>query len=184
MAIPPAIVFQNKIASLKPTSATDWAPNLAAAVASLVNGMVSLSPLMGSITFTFQQSVFATQLMSIPPGNMAAVQANLIATAWASAVQASTLVVAPGSFLGVPAPPTLFSVVMVSMIDAASIASAKAFLAAQLSAAQPVSIGVQNKFGSAIHDAFLMLTATVSGLNSIPSPSGPTPLMAPMNHFS
>ena len=184
MPIPPAIIFQAKIAGLAPTPGPDWAFNMASAVASLVNNMVMLTTVTGATQFTFQQAIFAAQLASIAPGPVAAVQAQLFAQAWASAVQASILVVAPGAFMGAPAPPTLFSVVATSLIDPPSIVAAQSALAVKLAAAAPVPVGIQNAYGTAIHDAFLLLTATVTGINSVSPPVGPQPLIAPLCPFS
>lgn len=157
---------------------------MASAIASLVNNLVTLTTVTGATQFTFQQAIFAAQLASIPPGPVAAVQAQLFANAWASAVQASILVVAPGAYFGAPAPPTLFSVVAATIIDPPSVIAASSFLALQLAAAAPVAVGIQNTYGSAIHDAFLKLTATVTGINSVSPPAGPQPLIVPLSPFS
>jgi hypothetical protein len=182
MPIDPEQVWIDAFAALAPQKGPMWAQPMADAVDARVTGKVALNGLTGSVTFTFNKAVFMAQLMALTPTPDAAAGMMGFANAWGAAMLASTLVVAPGSFFPAPAPATLWSVVFATVIDGASIETAKQALVAELMAVAPAKDAKESKFPPAFRNAFLKCTASVNGLNSLPPPTagpGPLPFSAP-----
>jgi hypothetical protein len=69
------------------------------------------------------------------------------------------------------------------LIDPPSIVAAQQFLAAQLPNLPNDEKASDSQFGPTLRKAFLMLTCTVTGLNSLPPPAPPAPLLAPVTPF-
>ena len=167
-------------ADLKPDKTPAWAAAMADAVDARVTGKVELSGLIGKPTFTFNKAVFAAQLMALKPVPDAVAGMTGFANAWATAMTASTMVVTPGSALGAPSPATLWSVIFTSLIDASSVQLAKTLLISTLPTIPLVKDATQSKFGATFRKAFLMCSASVTGLNTLPPPpAGPGPLPLP-----
>jgi len=183
MPIDPEVKFKKTIANLRPEQTPQWAKKLSDAIDGLVTNKAQLAGITGSVVFTFNKSVFMAQLMALTFTPVAAVAAQIIGLAWGAAMQASTMVVPAGSYLGTPSPATTWSVVTASMIDPPSIAAAQAGLISTLSVMQAVKNAEDSALGSALYKAFTQCTATVSGLDSTPSPSGPLPLSSPLTPF-
>lgn len=182
MPIDPEQQWTDAFANLATDKSPNWAMAFASAVDERVTGKAQLTGILGSVTFTFNKALFATQLMSLSPSPVAPAAMMGFANAWATAMSASQMVVAPGSAFGAPAPPTLWSVIFTSMLDAPMIQSGKAFLASTLSALPPAKNAKDSKFGATFRSAFLMCTASITGLNSLPIPPagpGPLPFAAP-----
>ena len=186
MTINPQSDWIEGFAKLPKVPDSSWADNMANKVDSFVTSKVALTGLTGSVTFTFNKSVFASMLRALSPVTSSAAGTLSFANAWGAAITASSIVVLPGAYLISPSPPTLFSVIISSLIDPPSIALAVQFLATTLASAVPVPDANSSIFGPTFRSAFLMCTATVTGLNSLPIPPagpGPQPLVAPLLPF-
>jgi hypothetical protein len=182
MPIPPEPQWKSTIDGLKPDSTPNWTKALADAVDGLVTNQAGLTGITGSVVFTFSKSIFMAQLLLVSATPLTAVAAQAIGVAWGTAMAASIIVVPPGSSLGAPTPPTIWSV-CASLIDPSSVAAAQAALIADLTTMQPVKNANDSKLGPAFRKAFVSCTATVTGLNSVPPPAGPVPLLAPLTPF-
>lgn len=183
MPMDPEPKWKEALGSIAPASGVQWAMKMADAVDGLCTSKAQLSGITGSVTFTFNKAIFAAQLLAVAPSPTTAIAAQVMANCWATAMQASMIVVAPGSSFGSPAPPTLWSVVIMSMLDVPSIMLAKTALIAELTVLQFVKEEKKSPLGPAFRNAFLKCTATVNGLNSLPPPPagpGPLPLIVPV----
>lgn len=181
--IDPSSKWEEALGSLEPSSSPAWAGKMADAVDSLVTNKAQINGITGSVTFTFNKAIFQAQLMALAFTPLTAVAAQAIGMAWGAAMQVSTIVVAPGACMGSPAPPTLWSIIILSMIDIPMVTLAQASLIAEITLLQPVKEKGKSPLGPALFNAFSKCTATVSGLNSLPPPPagpGPLPLMAPL----
>ena len=183
MAMPPVNDWIDGFAGLTPAGIPDWATNMADLVDSLVTGKVALMGLTGSVTFTFNKAAFMAALLTISIAPSAAIGAQNFATAWQMGMLASTIVVAPGAFIGVSTPPTLFSVVASSILDPVGIVAGKAILSSNLATALPVSDAQLSVIGPSFFAAFSLCSSTVTGMNSVSPPIGPLPLTAPLLLF-
>jgi hypothetical protein len=183
MPIDPEDKFKKAIAGLKPESTPQWAKKMADAVDGLVTNKAQLTGITGSITFTFNKAIFMTQLMALTFTPLAPVAAQAIGLAWGTAMLASTIIVAPGASLGAPTPATTWSVVIASLIDPPTITVAQTGLIATLAVMQAVKKAEDSALGPALYKAFTQCTATVTGLNSLPPPAGPLPLLSPLTPF-
>lgn len=162
---------------LDPTG-TAYPMNLANFVGDRVDGKLSTVTITSSASFTFNRAVFAAGITGLPPSPTPIAGATAIATAWQTAIVASTMTVPPGAFIGSPAPSTTYSVVFSSIpIPGSGFSS----LVAGLIAAPLASGPMQSAFPKELRKAFGLLTYTVSGLTSnLPPPvdTGPLPLVA------
>lgn len=183
MPMDPEPKWKEALGSIPPSSGIQWAMKMADAVDGLCTGKAQLSGITGSVSFTFNKAIFAAQLLSVAPSPTTAIAAQVMANCWSTAMMASMIVVAPGSSFGSPALPTLWSVVILSMLDIPSIMLAKVALGVELTVLQVVQKEKESPLGPAFRNAFLKCTATVSGLNSLlppPAGPGPLPLIVPM----
>ena len=179
MSLEPLSVWKSTLAALPPTNTGAWSANFASWYATRT---LPISPdpsvfLASGFLFTFNSAIFQTQLSALMPVNNAVAGITGFANAWEAAILASTVLVAPGSALVPPSPPTIFSVVATSIIDAPSIALGKLKLLELVSAPQ-VPDANDSQFPEKFRDATMLLTFTVTGINSI-APV-PTPLVAPL----
>lgn len=174
--------WKDTLAALPKVADTSWAANFAGWYADRIVGITTnpanLVPV--GFTFTFAQPVFAAQLLALTPVGDALSGITGFANAWETALLATTVAVSPGSAIPPPTPPTIFSVVTTTVIDPASIAAGKAKIL-ELVTAPPVADAQNSLFPVKFRDATLLLTITVTGLDSQPPPSagpGPQPLVA------
>lgn len=176
----PADTWAKKFKDLKPVADPSWSMTLATTVGSLVTGKLEIATIMGSpATFNFMVPTFAGALASLAPVQTAPEGAKGFADAWEAAINSSIMLVLPGAYVGAPAPPTLYSVVFSTIVDPPSVALAKVGLISALVAIKP-SEDAAKDFASAFRNAFLALTWTTQGLNSLPPPpAGPGPLPFP-----
>jgi hypothetical protein len=165
-------VWGNKLTNLNPTKNTTWARAFADAVDSLTTSKMELTNIKTTpAMFTFAKAVFEAQLVVLKPTKSAQEGAKNFANAWATAVQSSLMVVAPGATIGLPpAPANTFSAVSGTLLDPGSLTAAKAGLVADILSVKPDPKNA-NAFARAFRKAFLALTYTTTGLNSVP----PTP---------
>ncbi len=180
MAIDPLSTWKSTLAALPKVADASWAANFAAWYAGRIVGITTdpsaLVPT--GFVFTFNQALFASGLSSLGPTPSAVAGITAFADAWLASMQASTAVVAPGSFAPPSSPTTLFSVVNSTTIDAASMTAARSKLL-ELTSAAPVADANDSEFPVKFREATLLLTITVIGLDSQPPPSagpGPQPL--------
>lgn len=179
MAIDALQIWKDELAALPKVADTSWAANFAAWYADRLAGITtSPSALVPTgFVFTFAEAIFAAQLLSLTPTTSALAGITGFANAWEAALNATTVVVGPGSFKPPSSPATLFSVVATTIIDPPSIALGKAKLL-ELVTAPPVADPQNSQFPVKFREATLLLTITVSGTNSI-TPT-PTPLTVPL----
>ena len=181
MAVDPLATWKSTLAALPKVSDSSWADNFAAWYAGRIVG-ITTSPsafVPTGFTFTFARSLFASNLRALGPTVSAVAGITAFANAWLAAMQASVAVVAPGSFKPPTTPKTLFSSIVSTMIDPASTTAARAKLI-ELVTAPAVDDANNSQFPVKFRDATLLLTITVTGLDSEPPPSagpGPQPLV-------
>jgi len=184
MPIDPENSWIETVNKLPPTkTAPEGFKALAKAVDACVTSKAQLTGIVGPPpTFTFNKALFLTGLLSMGPVPATPAGVTAFVQAWAGAVTASVMVVSPGSAFGAAAPPTLFSVVISAILDPPSLAAAQSALIAELTASglKPVKNYKDSKVGPGMLKAFKLLSYTVTGLNSIPPPAGPLPLVAPL----
>jgi hypothetical protein len=156
---------------------------LADAVDTGVSNKAELQGIVGTFAFTFNKAVFYASLQALVPTADPASGPASFASAWGQALMASIMVVPPGNSVGPASPPTTFSVVASTLIDPASLTLAQTYLQGQLvkAGANPVKMAEDGLIGPAIRQAFLKVTFSIIGLNSVSPPAGPLPLLAPMN---
>jgi hypothetical protein len=179
MALEPLNIWKSTLAALPPTAGA-WAPQFSAWYAARI---LPISPdpsifVAAGFLFTFNSAIFQTQLTALAPVNNALAGITGFANAWEAAILASTVLVSPGSALVPPTPATIFSVVATSLIDTSSIALGKAKLLELVSAPQ-VPDANDSQFPEKFREATMLLTMSVTGINSIVPPAGPLPLAAP-----
>lgn len=181
MPMDPLNIWVKEISGLKADSGKsgDWADKLADVVDQRVTGKLGVVGVIGQVSYTFNKSIFATMLKLSSPTPAAADAAMKIANAFEAAASASTLIVPPGSALGAPAPPTLWSVVAVSIILPPSVSIGKGLIIQMLASSPPVPDAMASQMGPALFAAFGAMQASVTGLNSLPPPAGPLPLALP-----
>lgn len=129
--------------------------------------------------FNFALPIFQSQLLALTPVTTPIEGIKKFADAWEAAMLATVVVVAPGSFIPPTSPPTLFSVVLTTLIDPPSIQLGKLKIL-ELVASPPASSAPDSKFADKFFEATSLLTITVTGLDSTPPPAGPLPLTAPL----
>lgn len=179
MAIDPPKTWIDTVNGLPPSKAAPKAlADLASAVDACVTNKAQLTGIVGKPVFTFQKAIFVAGLQSLAPVPAAAAGVAKFVAAWADAVTASIMLVPSGSSFGPPSPPTLFSVVIATVLDPDSLVLARTTLQSDLLSQKPVKSSSDSDFGPALRRAFLSLTYTVTGLNSVPPPAGPLPLTA------
>lgn len=171
--IDPLSSWKSSLAALAKVTDDSWAANFAAWYGDRI-AAISPDPsqlVATGFSFTFEASTFASQLLDLTPVDHAAG----FATAWESAMMASSALCLPGTFKPPTSPLTLFSAVTSTVIDPASIAAGKTILGA-LATAPAVVDPADSTFPATFRDATLALTISVAGLDSQPPPSaGPGP---------
>ena len=142
----------------------------------MTSGKLELN-LLSMSTFTFNEELFKTQISLMKVYDNKFLPNSILANAWESSVLASTFIVTPGTFIKpVPTPATIFSTPPVIIPDA-SLGIAKQNLELNLN-----NLNLQEssyEFVRCFYNAFLNLTYTITGINSIiPTP---TPLLINSN---
>jgi hypothetical protein len=182
MAVEPLQTWKDELENLPKVADGSWSLNFANWYADMISGIEpdssALTP--SGFVFTFPVAIFASALSALSPTTDAVAGITGFATAWETALLASTSVVGPGSFIPPATPATTFSVVASSLIDPASIAAGKAKLL-ELVTAPPAADAQDSEFPIKFREATLLLTFTVIGTNS----DSPTtaPLTAPLVPF-
>jgi len=152
-----------------------------------LNSHISNKPMLDAATVSspsfscvWQPAIFIAQMLAIPPSLSPIPFALKLGQAWASATQASVLMVPAGAFVGAPTPPTLFSAPPVALFNPATIASGTALIIAKVSTAPPATESDKSAIIEALYQATTQLGVMLTGLNSIPPPAGPLPLIVPL----
>ena len=183
MALEPLTVWQATYADeVVPTQdPVTGALNLANWAAARVNGNLNLAGVGGpGMIFTFNSAAWAAALQLLPPTPLAEIGATNFANSWSTAMAASLAITQPGtSVTPTPLPPTTFSVVNATIIDPTGITAGNLKLI-ELKDAEPSSNPLEVPLVEFLRDAFLLLTITTSGLDSVPTPAGPNPLTDPL----
>lgn len=176
MTIESLQTWKNELENLPKVTTPVWALNFANWYADMIRGIESdpISFQAVGFSFSFPTSAFASALSALPPTTDPASGILGFASAWESAILSTMVSVAPGSIIPPPSPPTTFSVVTSSLIDPSSILAGKAKILELVD----VSVVGESQFPIKFREATLLLTFTVAGLDSTPSPSGPLPLTA------
>jgi len=180
MAIDILSIWKSTLDALPKVTDSSWANNFSNWASQRVNNKAQLTGIItASFPFTFDQSVFKMQLELLSPTTNQATAAASFANAWATAMSTSlVLLVSSGDSLGISSPATTWSVVTTALIDAPSVIAAQAYLQSQLTIAPIVDDTNNSLFSQIFRDTFLLLTGTVTGLNSVSPPIGPLPLLA------
>jgi len=172
----PVPLWKQTFRSIPMVDNVSWSVNIARWASERSTAKLQWIVLGGPIQFIFNTGVFQSQLSSMRFTADPNQGAMAFASAWESAMNASQLIVVPGVFVGAPSPATLFSVV-IGAIDPGSILLGKMALYQQLVSAPFVNNSFDSILPPALNQAFLSLTVSLSGMNSLPIP---TPLVAPM----
>jgi hypothetical protein len=152
-----------------------WAKHMAEAVDDLTTKKLEIPAVMGvPAEFTFDVLTFETELRKLGPVPTALEGATNFATAWQLAITTSILIVKSGAYITLPLPANTWSVVASTVIDPASIGAAKTQLANDILVIGPAESA--DDFAKAFREAFLNLTCSVVGLDSVSPPNGPQPL--------
>jgi hypothetical protein len=182
MPINPLPLWKTEFADIAPSnnqvqSASDIANFYSKQISAIQPAPLLTAP---GFTFPFQTPLLQAGLLSLVPAVEPVSGALTIATAWESAILATIPVVPSGAIVGAPpTPATTFSVVEATIIDPPSIAAGKALIMSLLPLAPPIPDPLGAQLPNVLFQATSLLTITVTGKNSIPPPSGPTPLVAP-----
>ncbi|TDI74593.1 MAG: hypothetical protein E2O82_03680 [Betaproteobacteria bacterium] len=168
MTMPSLSAWIDDYVEIPLTSGPEWKTTLADFIGDLVDDM-TLSTYNPAPSFTFDRSTFANNLSDAPGTGVTS-----LANAFSAAILTSTMNVAAGTYIGVSTPATTFSVVSSVVPDPASIGAGAAEIA-ELVSSPKTSNAAESEFPVKLREAFLLLTYTVSGTNSV-SPT-PAPLV-------
>lgn len=173
----PLGVWKSEFASLGTVDIGTWAASLASCVSKRTTMKLGLMQISGPVQYLFNQALFQARLSASLPTDSQNAAALQIASSWESAVMASPMLVLPGASIGAPTPPTTWSVVA-AVLDPPSVQMGKVSLVRSLSRIKAVDKGIDSQLAEALRNAFLKLSFTVTGINSLPIPS---PLVCPMH---
>lgn len=192
-------IWRAALIALPKVSDSSWAANFAAFVADRISPigaadgkgietdptiLTLASPPPLGLIFTFPQATFATSLQVLTPTEDPVAGIAGFADAWANSMSTivfpATLNVLMGAFVPPSTPATLFSSITAVTIDPASLIAAKAKIS-ELASSTPVADANNSDFPVKFREAFLLLTITVVGLNSIvPTPTPLTVANVPL----
>jgi len=170
MAVDSLAVWQSEWALLPKVSDASWKSNVANYLAARVDSKLTLATYGGTpVVFTFNKTVFLASLASVSAATGDGV--SKMALGFSNAVlTAGSLVVSPGAFIGSATPATTYSAVASSVITPAGALAGKTKIE-ELSSAPLVTDPLLSTFPVKLREAFLLLTANISGTNSV----APTP---------
>ena len=176
----PVSTWSSTFNDLPKVANTSWALNLANAVSSLTTGKLEILTIKTiPSNFVFGIAAFKSALELLTFVDSAVEGANNFANAWEQGLLGSVMTVLPGASVGLPpTPANTYAPTPATLIDAASIAMAKAGLVATITGIAPAENA--DAFADAFRTAFLTLTCSTTGMNMVPPPSGPQPLLNPL----
>lgn len=172
MALGPVGDWSSTFNSLPKVGDTSWAANLADAVDGLTTGKLELTNIKTTpASFIFGKAAFEAALLPLQPVDSAMTGAQNFAGAWEQGILASVMSVSSGASVGLPATPAnTFSAPPATILDAPSLVLAKAGLVSAIASIVPSENA--DTFAEAFRNAFLALTYTSTGLNSVtPTPA-------------
>ena len=179
----PASTWKSEIEGMPKVADDSWHDNFANLVDGLTSSKLFVGNIIGVTTFTFGKGAFKTALAACAIVSDPIVAGQNFANAWAAGIAASTMSVPTGAAVGAPTPATIFGPLNTAgapagppttLIDAPSIAAAKTALGTAISIAPPADNALA--FATAFRAAFLSLTFTTTGFNSLPfAPPGSVP---------
>lgn len=172
MSLEPLSTWKSEFALLPKVADSSWKSNLGDYIEARVNSLLDLSTYSTGVSFTFDKTTFEAALAGVDALTGDGVDA--MATGFGNAL-ATGLVVSAGASFSPYTPQTTFSSVTSSTFDAASITAGENKIK-ELNSATPVDSVNDSLFPLKLREAFLLLTATVIGLDSTPMPTGPLPL--------
>lgn len=150
-----------------------WKANLSSYVTLEVAGMglanASIPPV-----FTFNSATFLSGLGDYD-ANDNPIGVTSMADSFQAAINASQMVVAPGTAIGVVSNATKFSVVTSTLPVSSSVSSAKNIIL-ELEEAEATSDASKSEMPKKLYEAFSTLQYTIVGSDSTPPPAGPLPL--------
>lgn len=170
MAIGDVAAWRTAFGAMEKVADDSWKANLANTLDGLVTSKLSSPGLFDpddkpAAVFTFAKSTFQAALSDALP--------STLQSALASALSASSIVVPTGSYIGSPGNlATTFSAVASAVLDPTSITAAAAKLLELLNQT-PVSDPDQAPGPATFREAFLLLTMTTTGTNSVTPTPGP-----------
>lgn len=186
--------WRSTLTALPKVSDDSWAENFATWVSERLSPLTAVdtkgietdplsltlvSPPPVGFVFTFDETTFMDELVLLTPTDDPTAGITAFANAWETTINntlfPTTLNVTPGAFIPPTSPTTLFSVITSVVLDPLSIQAAKAKII-ELASSMPVDDPNDSDFPVKFREAFLLLTITVSGLDS--TPGTPLPLVA------
>jgi hypothetical protein len=182
MAIDALSVWKTTFAALPRVDDISWAASFATWVDDRVTAKAALTDITtAKPPFTFDRATFQTELEALSVTSFSSVGATNFANAWETAMNNSlVLTVVANDFTGGGGAANTWSVVTTALIDAASVTSSKATLISALTSAPVCSDALDSEFPQIFRNAFLALTGTVDGLNSLPIPTPLTVVSTPL----
>lgn len=174
-------IWREEFKNLPITKENDWAQNIGDTIEARVTNKLQLAPPFGGppTRFTWQKGLFVSAIENLQPVTDPVSGRTAIANAWLNSVLASQMTSLGGNFVGAPSPATTFGAPPIITIDPPSAAAAHATLLQGLLNLEPVSEAPGN-FPNLFFAAFGALTFTATGINSLPPPTGPLPLVSPL----
>jgi hypothetical protein len=175
MTIEALSVWKDEWENLPKVADDTWKQNLADYISARLDGLLwfqTYEPAPGHFDFGFLQAPFISALAGVDFSNPIGIQQ--IAAGMAAAITASTDLVAVGSSIG-PAgnPATTYSAVTSTVFDSASITLMQNKILTI--DPTPVASAQDSDFPVKLREGVLLLTATISGTNSVaPTPSALT----------
>ncbi|UCF50247.1 MAG: hypothetical protein JSU91_01845 [Thermoplasmatales archaeon] len=178
MAIDSLATFQSTFAALPLVETGVWTTNFSDWLDARVTAKAEIAEVTHAVTpFTFDKATFKSELDKLGVTNSRLDGATAFANAWRVAIDSSTFVTLAGDFVN-PPPATsanTWSVVTSSIIDTSSKDTAEAQIITDIVNASNVLDPLNSDLPKILRDAFLNLTISITGLNSV----APTP--APLN---
>lgn len=174
MAVDALSTWQTTFAALPKTKDTSWAANFATWADDRVTSKLTQdSGIQGpGLTFTFNKAIFQTALLLLLPVPDALLGIKGFADAWQTAMASSVAITAVGSSVGAPSPATTWSVVASTTIDPASIVLGHTKIL-ELVNSPKVADALESEFPIKFREAFLLLTISTLGTNSVAPTPGP-----------
>lgn len=175
MALESASVWADTLNNLPKVTTPDWTENIAQAIFDLTSNKLQIQDIEPPSVFTFQKPIFQAVLATAVPAVDPVTGATTFSNAWRDACAASVMFVASGSSYvpgGVPpSPANTFSAPPAVVVDPPSLLIGYniLFTAIATGGGQPNA----DYFAEQFRDAFLALTYTVTGVNSVTPTPGP-----------
>jgi len=175
MPVEPLATWNDTLNSLPKVADTSWTDNLTGWYKDNIANITPDPSLLAAsgFTFTFNEAIFKTQLLTLAPTPDALAGITGFANAWQAAINATIIVCGPGTTLQPSSPATIFSVVAATIIDPSSVVLGFNKIL-EIADASPEDPPI---FAEKFREATLQLKIIISGTNSI-TPT-PTPLITP-----